>query len=143
MMRNSVDHAFHKPEKIRWHLSISHDEENHLVKFSFVDNGRGIIESMRKSKLRLYFHRFVDGADVLDTAFKNGMESRTGLSWRGQGLPFIYENYDEGIVKNFLIISNNVFIHYDTGIKTLLPVSFSGTYYYWEIDQTCKKAVFQ
>jgi hypothetical protein len=142
MMRNSVDHAFPKAQKVRWHIAINHDDEKQLVKFSFVDNGKGIIKSMKKSLLRGAIHHFIDGADVLDTAFHDGIESRTGLPWRGKGLPFIFENYSEGIVKNFLVITNNVFIHYDSGIKRLLPVSFDGTYYYWEIDATCKKACF-
>jgi hypothetical protein len=143
MMRNSVDHAFPKAQKIQWHFSISHDDEKQLAKFSFVDNGKGIINSLNKSKLKKWVHRFLDGADVLDTAFHDGMESRTGLTWRGKGLPFIFETYTDNIVKNFLVISNNVFIHYDAGIKELLPVSFEGTYYYWEIDTNCEKACFQ
>ena len=55
MMRNSHDHAFKNENSVIWHLGISHDEENKQVKFSFVDNGRGIIKSFSEGFLGKLF----------------------------------------------------------------------------------------
>jgi len=142
MMRNSCDHAFTNESNIRWHFAISHDDVAKRVKFSFVDNGKGIINTFRTGFLRRVLNLFKDDSDILETAFKDGIESRTGLYWRGKGLPTIYESYEESYMKNLLVISNGVFIHFDKGIKTTLNVPFRGTYYYWEVDTTCKKACF-
>ena len=142
MMRNSCDHAFQKTERTWWHLSISHDEDKHSVKFSFVDNGKGIIKTLGGKGLGKFFRQFTGSSDILSTAFKGEIESRTGLPWRGKGLPTIFENFNDGYIKNFLVISNNAFIHFDRGIFKTLPISYDGTYYYWEVDKSCVKAVY-
>lgn len=142
MMRNSCDHAFSKTKDISWHLSISHDEEKNLVKFSFADNGAGIINTLKANALKKVVNLFTGNEDILDTAFKNGIESRTGLKWRGKGLPSIFESFSDGYVKNLLVISNDVLLHFDQSKKEKLPISYKGTYYYWEIDQNCKQMCF-
>ena len=142
MMRNSCDHAFRNENNIIWHFAISHDEEYKQVKFSFVDNGRGIIKSFTEGLLSKVLNLFKDNADVLDTAFRNGIESRTGLSWRGKGLPTIFENYEDGYFKNLVVISNDVFIDFDRKIHEKLEVPFSGTYYFWTLNENCVKACY-
>lgn len=142
MMRNSCDHAFSRTKDISWHLSISHDETNNRVKFSFVDNGAGIINTLKANALKKVVNFFTGSEDMLDTAFKNGIESRTGLEWRGKGLPSIFESFSEGYVKNLLVISNDVLLHFDNSKKETLPLSYKGTYYYWEIDKSCKRMCF-
>ncbi len=142
MMRNSHDHAFKNENSVIWHLGISHDEENKQVKFSFVDNGRGIIKSFSEGFLGKLFNLFRDNCDLLETAFKNGIESRTGLSWRGKGLPTIFENYEEGYFKNLVVISNDVFIDFDKKIYKKLNVPFKGTYYFWLLNEECTKACY-
>lgn len=149
MMRNSCDHAFQNRKEIRWHFSISHDDSINLAKFSFVDNGDGILDTI-KTPLKRVLYVFKDNTDLLETAFKGGIESRTKLSWRGKGLPTIFENVTDGFVKNFLVISNNVFLHFDSTEQSnlkvnrkILPVDYGGTYYYWEIDTSCSRACFK
>ncbi len=143
MMRNSCDHAFKHDHSIKWHFAIVHDEQNNKVKFSFVDNGKGIIKTFKTGSLKKFINLFKNESDVLQTAFMNGIESRTGLQWRGLGLPTIYEAYDDGYIKNLLIISNSAFIHFDNNIIEDLTVEFSGSYYYWEVDLNCIKACFK
>ncbi len=143
MMRNSCDHAFKQSSLIRWHLALTHDDSQNLVKFSFVDNGKGIIKTFtEQSLLATVLHMFKDNSDLLETAYKNGIESRTGLSWRGKGLPTIYENYEDLYIKNLIVISNDVYIDFDRGIKEKLTNPFKGTYYFWIVDKTCEKACF-
>jgi hypothetical protein len=143
MMRNSCDHAFKKSTNIKWHLALSHEDSTNSVKFSFVDNGKGIIKTFtEQSVLKKVLHLFKDNTDLLETAFKDGIESRTGLSWRGKGLPTIFENYTEKYIKNLVVISNDVYIDFDRNIKRKLVTPFKGTYYYWIVDQSCEKACF-
>ena len=143
MVRNSCDHAFIKNlDPITWHFGLSHLEEENKVKFSFVDNGKGIIKTFTDTILKTIFQTFKDNADFLCTAFNNGIESRTGLSWRGKGLPTIFDMYSDGIIKRFIVISNDVYIDFDNNIFVTLPINFSGTYYYWEIDNACVKKYF-
>jgi hypothetical protein len=143
MVRNTCDHAFIKNlDPITWHFGLSHLEDENKVKFSFVDNGKGIIKTFTDTLLKTLIQSFKDNADFLNTAFNNGIESRTGLSWRGKGLPTIFDMYTDKIITRFIVISNDVYIDFDNNIFVTLPISFSGTYYYWEIEQTCAKKYF-
>lgn len=142
MMRNSVDHAFKNVDKVKWHWSISHDDSGHSVKFSFVDNGKGLITTFKQGLLKRLVHLFKDDVDLVETAFRNGIESRTGLSWRGKGLPTIFETFEDGYIKNLVVITNDIYIDFEKGIRKKLNSGFKGTYYYWVVDQSCIKACF-
>lgn len=143
MMRNSCDHAFKNVSNIRWHLALAHDDNENSVKFSFVDNGKGVLKTfMEQSLLTKVLYLFKDNCDLLETAFRDGIESRTGLSWRGKGLPTIFENYSDNYIKNLVVISNDVYIDFDRNIKEKLMTPFKGTYYYWIVDKSCEKACF-
>lgn len=144
MMRNSCDHAFNRQNDIMWHLGISHFENENTCKFSFVDNGAGIINTYNQkgfiTKIETYF---TNNAEILETAFKDGIKSRTGLSWRGKGLPTIYEMYEDKIITNLIIITNNVYLDFDRKINETLSSSFSGTYYFWNINDKCQPSYFK
>ena len=142
MMRNSCDHAFKKDNQIRWHFALSHSDTDNTVKFSFVDNGKGIIKTFTEGILKNFLNLFQDNVDIIEAAFENGIASRTGLSWRGKGLPTIFDNYSDNHIKNLVVISNNVYIDFDRSIRYKLKNAFSGTYYYWKVDQTCVKECF-
>lgn len=142
MFRNSCDHAFKKNESVTWHLGLSHFEETNLVKFSFVDNGKGIIKTFASGLLKSFVNLFQDNTDILTTAFYDGIASRTGLSWRGKGLPTIFELSTDKIISNLVVITNDVYIAFDRNIIVTLPVSYSGTYYYWEMDKNCEQSYF-
>lgn len=144
MMRNSCDHAFPSNNSIIWHLGISHSETDNSCKFSFVDNGEGIIRTYnQKGVFKKIANFFSDNADVLDTAFRDGIHSRTGLSWRGKGLPTIFEMYSDGIITSLVVITNDVYLDFDRDICKTVSTSFSGTYYFWKIDRTCIPSHFE
>lgn len=142
MMRNSLDHAFKDNKSVIWHFGISHDEDNKEVKFSFVDNGRGIIKSFTDGYLNKFLNLFTDNTDLLETAFRDGIESRTGISWRGKGLPTIFENYTDGYYTNLVVITNDVYLDFDRKIYKKLRTSFGGTYYFWKLNKSCIKACY-
>jgi len=144
MMRNSCDHAFSNKRSVIWHLGITHFEKDNNCKFSFVDNGDGIISTYnRKGIFKKIASFFTDNGDILETAFKDGIQSRTGLSWRGKGLPTIFEMYSDKIITNLVVITNDVYLDFDRGINKSLKTDFSGTYYFWRIDNSCIPSYFE
>lgn len=142
MVRNACDHAFKRQKETKWYMVVTHLEAENIVKFSFVDNGKGILKTLNDGRLAQFRHIFTDNADVLTTAFKNGIKSRTGLSWRGKGLPTIYENFEENYIKNLIVISNDVYLDFERGIFAKLSTPFSGTYYYWIVNNECERVCF-
>lgn len=142
MIRNSCDHAFKKDNMIKWYLASTFLDDQNLVKFSFVDNGKGILKTLNEGRLKNALNLFTGNVDILITAFKNGIKSRTGLSWRGKGLPDIFENYEENFIRNLIVITNDVFIDFDRKIQHKLDTPFAGTYYFWIVDQHCVEANF-
>ena len=144
MVRNSCDHAFPSESMdIFWHFSVTHNDELNAVSYSFVDNGKGIINTLhRKGILKQIQAYFKSNHDMLFSAFKDGIQSRTGLSWRGKGLPTIYELVTDNVVRNLIVISNDVFIDFENNIQEKLDPPFSGTYYHWIIDTNCQKYCF-
>ncbi len=140
LMANTVNHAY-KQNKYQkgWYFSINHEPEKNIVKFSFVDNGKGILNTI-KLRLKDTFAKVfgdLDDALILEQAFDGKFGSRTRLSYRGRGLPVIRKNFNENIIKNLKVISNNVFLDFETGEAFIMKENFEGTFYYWELDKTC------
>lgn len=143
MIRNSCDHAFPEVEQIVWHLGMTHYDQSNTVHFSFVDNGQGVLPSFKSRFVNKFSTFFKDDIDLLKSAFENGIESRTGLKWRGKGLPTIYDLFKEGIICNLVVITNDVYLDFGKGFFVNLPAHFSGTYYYWAMNKDCKKCYFE
>ncbi|WP_289062679.1 ATP-binding protein [uncultured Zobellia sp.] len=144
MIKNSCKHAFKIEDKVKWHIAVNHDEKNNKVKFSFVDNGIGIIKSFEKEDLmKIFGGYFRNNAEFIDAAYNSGIESKTGKAWRGTGLPTIYETFSDKIIKKLVVITNNVYCDFETNKKFTLKEPFSGTYYYWEMDKGCVKHCFK
>lgn len=144
MIKNSCKHAFLSDENVRWHIALNHEAEEKIVRFSFVDNGIGIIKSFEKDSLSRKARGLIrNNSEMIKLAFENGIESKTGLPWRGTGLPTIHETFAvDGIVKQLVVITNDVYCDFGQGIYENLSESYSGTYYYWEIDSSCVKHCF-
>jgi len=139
MMANTINHAYKRHQK-GWYFAVQHIPEEKKVKFSFVDNGRGILKTIKtrfKDKLTKVLG-FTDDTKILSEAFEGKFGSRTKLTYRGRGLPVMKKNFEQGVIKNLKVISNNVFIDFETKDAQILKEYFEGTYYYWELDTTCK-----
>lgn len=143
MIKNSCKHAFKSENNVWWHFAVSHDEDKKIVRFSFVDNGIGVVGSYKKGELfKQIVGLFKSNSEFIESAFTKGIESKTGLKWRGTGLPTIYESFEDNIIKNFVVITNDAYCNFNTKRKTNLKNEFNGTYYYWEIDEMCVKHCF-
>ena len=137
LMANSVNHAYPETKKKKWVLSVNHDTENKKASFAFVDNGFGIIETLNLNIKQSFKKVFSGNIDLLTTAFEGRIGSRTGLNYRGKGLPSIYRKYKQNYFKEFVVITNNVFLDFEKGNSVILKNSFYGTFFYWELNQEC------
>lgn len=142
LMANTVNHAYlGRIYQKGWYFSTDHIPEENKVKFCFVDNGRGILKTLRK--------KFPDkvatliggnlGNSIIKRAFEGEFGSRTKLSNRGRGLKAIKKGFELGYIKSLKVITNNVFYDFENGAVEELKEDFDGTFYFWEIDNTCKR----
>lgn len=139
LMANSVNHAFPDSSKQKkWVLSVNHDVEKKKVSFAFVDNGFGIIKTLNLNFQKTVLNLFKSNNDLLKTAFEGQIGSRTKLNYRGRGLPSIFNKYQQNYFKEFVVITNNVFIDFQNNDSRVLDNEFHGTFYYWELNQECK-----
>jgi ABC-type transporter Mla MlaB component len=134
LMANSINHGFPDNEKKKWILSTSHYKGEGYVSFSFIDNGVGILKTLNQKIGRQLLTVFKGKQDLLQTAFKGEIGSRTGLHFRGKGLPFIKDKFDSNRISNLFILTNNVILDYISNEFYEIDVPYSGTFYYFEIN---------
>jgi hypothetical protein len=139
LMANAINHAyvessFHKS----WYFSVNHTDKKPMVSFCFVDNGVGILNTIRvKFSQRLAI--FGTDADILREAFNGEFGSRTKEINRGMGLPVIRKAFEQGYISDLKVITNNVLLDFKNKSTKILQNPFSGTFYYWELDKSCKR----
>ncbi len=136
LMTNSVNHAYLNKEREKtWYISTNHYIEQNKVEFCFVDNGDGIINTINvKFKDKL----FTSNEDLLVRAFEGEFRSRTKLANRGRGLIVVKGNQTNMTIRGLKVITNNVFLDFEKEIAVKLNTPFSGTFYSWIIDTSCK-----
>lgn len=114
--------------------------EPNVACFSLLDNGVGIIESLKAewfTRLPM-LARYSDNIKLMRAVFDGKILSSTNLSNRGNGLPAIYKARNKKEFTRLILITNNVFIDFDNDMYRLLPKSFSGTFFYWEVEKNDK-----
>lgn len=149
LMHNTNNHAsianLPQHKKKHWWLSVRHDQNKKVVSFAFVDYGVGIFSNIANkpvgSRVRAWVDSFlgrgVSHADILKGIFSGEMHrSSTGKSYRGKGLPGIYDACVNNRISSLTLISNDVFFDYSSKSYFTLPIPFQGTFVYWELDGT-------
>jgi hypothetical protein len=136
-MNNTVNHATTSDvDKEVWWATVYYDAEKKTAFFNFLDNGVGILESLRlkwqDSLLRLTGLK--DNADIMREVLQGKIGSRTGLGYRGNGLPEIHKRFQREQFSNLIIIANDVFADVEKNEYKLLPKPFKGTFFHWEIS---------
>jgi hypothetical protein len=136
-MLNTHNHAAKLVAKREtWWATVYADATRKRVCFTFVDTGVGIFKSVKLGKLRS-FYRFVgmrSDADILRDMLHGKVESSTGISYRGKGLPAIYKLSQFGRIKRLTIVANDVYADVSAGQYRILRVAFRGTLLYWEVE---------
>jgi hypothetical protein len=134
LMANSINHGFPNNKRKKWIVSTSHYKKEKCVSFSFIDNGVGILKTLNQKIDRKLITLFKGKSDLLKSAFKGDIGSRTGLPFRGKGLPFIKDKYDTNRISNLFILTNNVILDYKHQKFYEIGISYSGTFYYFELN---------
>lgn len=150
LMTNTVEHADEIEGKQKWWLTATKDEMNEKVTFSFVDYGRGIINTLTSATQkrhkntvdRLLSKWFGNEAMLLKEVMEGALivSEKDGTQF-GNGLNSIYQDMMDGQIDNVVIISNNVFADVKTGNYHKMNVSFPGTYICWEINKETKHEI--
>lgn len=136
-MLNTHNHAAKEGAKREtWWATVYGDQARGRVCFTFVDAGVGIFRSLRLRKLQTLYRRlgFKTDAAILRDMLLGRVESSTGISYRGKGLPSIYKLSQLGKIKSLVIIANDVYADVGAGRYETLGVAFRGTLLYWEIE---------
>ena len=140
-MTNTFNHAegarveqkteTHEP----WWAGVYCDKENEVARFTFLDNGIGILESVRLKWAQEVLRRMgiVSNTEAMRQLLAGQVASTTGLPYRGEGLPSIREVLvAEQAVERIVIIANDVWVDIGSADYRLLPAPFPGTMVYWE-----------
>lgn len=141
-MQNTNNHASsNEKQRHKWWLFVYNDEESGVSKYSFLDLGVGIFESLAlKNLLRrtakdvglLPNTHFVK--DLLNGKIQSRVAKDNEI--RGKGIPQIVDHSKYGEFKEFKIITNDVKIDLKTQTHKKLNNNFSGTLYYWELQKS-------
>jgi len=140
LMMNTFKHADPEIEAAEnWWLSVEHDNILKKVTFAFIDNGVGILSSINKLAYKQGIFKsfkgfFKDDIEILRDILDGKIKSRTGLSFRGKGLPAILNAFKRNSFSNLTIITNNVYANFDTKHFRAISPDFMGTLIYFELS---------
>lgn len=136
-MQNTNNHAdLDTRGKYDWWLYVYGDPITRITSYSFLDLGVGIFESLPVQNWRRNFLTKLNissNLDLVDKLFAGEISSRTGKGERGKGLPQIYQCAQDQNIKEFKIISNDVYADLKNNQHRKLSTTFAGTLLYWEI----------
>lgn len=135
---NSIEHSNTKSKQ--WLLGVKYIDKK--VVFSVTDVGKGIIETLHKKHWILIKDKLLSSnIDVLKGAFNQKYGSSTQEQNRNKGLPSIKFNSETGTIKNLIVLTNNVILHFsDENASRVLKKGFprfKGTLYQWELTSEC------
>ena len=143
LMENTRQHAAPKGEEpLKWYLMGTFDEEHQAVHISFLDNGLGIPETIRKKPLESVAKLMRSGSQyrLVEAAFDGQARTQTKKPYRGKGLPSIKRHMDEGYIRDLVIVSNRAYLNFGNVNKQDLATPLKGTLYSWMIKRTSAQA---
>jgi hypothetical protein len=139
-MSNTRDHAARTMmETETWWATAYADTKNKLACFAFLDTGVGIFKSVKLGKIRRAYETvakvigFRNDGLILMEILRGEVKSRTGLEYRGKGLPSMYNAIIASRLRSLIIVSNNVYANVGQGDFHTLKQEFRGTLLYWEV----------
>ena len=140
LMSNTFNHAYSNNAEIfekAWYVYAEFHEDK--VKCIFLDTGLGIAKTVHKKfneQLKSFFSDSDNDCDYIYSAFTGQtLRTRTKLPHRGNGLPHLYAQCSNGILKEFSVFSGHAKgCYYNNDlIFEYMKTKFNGTLYYWEI----------
>jgi hypothetical protein len=144
-MGNTRQHAYKKGSGYaKWWLMASYDKESVRVHFTFLDNGYGIPSTIRMrfgEKIRSVFGKIVGevpDSGLILSALNGEFRTRTGIAYRGKGLPSIFETARNKKIDNLIVISKKGYVGWkksEKGELESIELKFPlfGTLLSWDI----------
>jgi len=135
-MTNTHEHASADAGTERWWASVFVDKERGCDCFTFIDLGVGIFQSIelnRRLKIMALFS--ITRPDIIRKIFRKEIPSSTGLSYRGRGLPSIYESLSlTHSISRLVIATNDVYGDVGPDRFVVLSKPLKGLLLYWEVN---------
>ncbi len=120
-----------------WWATAVKDQSRKRLCFTFIDTGVGILESLPKKsglmKIWSRIFRHCSRTDILRDLLEGG-QSRTGLPYRGKGLPKLRQFSVDRKIRSLRILTSNVFADIEMDEYIELTAKFRGTLVYWEVE---------
>ncbi len=150
VMQNTNNHAnpdgTEDSENIPWFLAVHENAETGVMTFTIVDLGIGIFESLKLKNLADTSKLFDDAitdmygnsqSKFLSVNIPKGVDSSTGLAYRGKGLKTVHALANKGNYGTFKVVTNRALIDVLNTSKVAIDSSesISGTVFYWEMDK--------
>lgn len=155
LMQNTNNHASLEREgEKHWWLSVQHISSERRVLFSFVDYGVGVFVNLENKRQGNKFYRILDrlrdkfshgsNADILKLIFHGELHrTASGKTFRGKGLPGIYEAFSKNRISKFVMITNNVYFNSEGDTYKILKHPFQGTFVYWELREADSSLTYE
>ena len=143
LMNNSVEHAYRKEMKknSKWYLMAKYDSINENIKFSFLDIGEGIpntVNRNHKEKIKMILDKIVplnlniEDSFLIQSALDGEFRSETKQGHRGKGLPTIYEASKGNYIRDLIIFANKGYVNCANNYKEDIVSTFKGTLFTWK-----------
>ena len=132
---NSVEHANIRSQDKNWLVSISFEDDK--VHFIVTDTGQGILATLKK-KLSQRVKEVISSksdAEILYDVFHQKYQSITEEINRYKGLPIIWESFRDGFISNLTVITNNVYVDFETNEANRIRIGFKGVLYSWTVSR--------
>ncbi len=138
IMQNTNNHAGETRGKYDWWIHIHNDPNSKTSKYTFLDLGVGIFESLpaKSFKEKTFLEKLgfnPNNVDLVRPLLNGEIKSRTGKPERGNGIPQVYDSSKDVSFEKFILITNDVFVNFKTLETRKLNKNFSGTLFYWEL----------
>jgi len=137
IMQNTNNHAGETRGMYNWWLHVYNDPNTNTAKYTFLDLGIGIFESL---PVQTYKRRLANligltsNTELVKPLFDGQIKSRTRRPERGKGIPQVYDSSKDSAFKEFYLISNDVKVNMKNMNIKKLNNNFSGTLFYWELS---------
>lgn len=139
-MSNTNNHAAgeERGKEIRWWLYVYNVPNESISRYTFVDLGVGIFDSVPVSLFKKVTRSFRGNASLVPDLLAGKIKSRESVDnkMRGKGIPQIANNSREEIFSQAILISNDVRINLKDGTAYALDAKLDGTLMYFELVKT-------
>lgn len=145
LMQNTNNHADKNENGVHhWWTTVSYNQECNKACFSFIDYGIGIAQSIyndKRSKLHKFLKKIKEkynpqhDADLLRLLLNGEIHYSSGY-YRGKGLPGIFTALKDNKLSNLVVISNRAKADVSNDKYESIGKDFSGTFVYWELNET-------